>query len=484
MGKNIKKNPTPASNVDPTDELLATLIKDINLDENDMKSISEMNAEFEGDAPENAETEIAKGEVPDGLELTSSVHTQAMIVPGMQNEDESSENLAHLLNNNFADENSKIEPSAIGQPKNILTKLNQQLEHSSVQFNNLQKSQDYLQIPASELSGSGLEIVDDSLDENVVQIQDPTLFAKSEDLRDPELLKQLGGQEQKIVPHYPQPIPDLPIEFDNVSQVFASGEKSINEKTVALAEHKSIFNTSLSISDKTVAVAGFSDRFDQNLEEKVKVSIGQVRTSPLSSWNKADSNLGIAHNMELAQDKIVSLERENEVLRHQNEELVAAAEIIKERADMLASEMNFLKNDRDSLEQSFKNELMILRNQLNRKDSEIQKANSKSEELESRLKFDMKKIRVRERELENRLELLRAEKNALVKSKDEMILDLRRKCDQFQLETESFRQKCIELNKVIEASQESVKRTTRALRLAMANLELQDEGKQLLKKAE
>jgi chromosome segregation ATPase len=186
----------------------------------------------------------------------------------------------------------------------------------------------------------------------------------------------------------------------------------------------------------------------------------------------------------LAQDKIVSLEKENEALRQQNEELVAAAEIIKERADMLASEMNFLKNDRDSLDQSFKNELLILRNQLNRKDSEIQKASSKTEELESRLKFDMKKIRVRERELENRLELLRAEKNALVKSKDEMILDLRRKCDQFQLETESFRQKCIELNKVIESSQESVKRTTRALRLAMANLELQDEGKQLIKKAE
>lgn len=394
MGNNIKKNPTSESKIDPTDELLATLIKDIHLDEYEMTSISEMNSELLG---ENAEVEMAH----DGVSL------------------------AHLMNNNFADE-------------------------------------------------------------NVIQIQDPTVFAKSEDLRDPELLMQLGGQILESVPNIQQPTTiDAPENFDNVSQVFSSGEKSINEKTVALGNgNKSLFNTSLIMSDKTVAVAGFSDRYDQNLDEKVKVSIGQVRTSPLSTWNKADSNLGIAHNMELAQDKIVSLEKENENLRQQNEELVVAAEIIKERADMLASEMSFLKNDRDSLEQSFKNELMILRNQLSRKDSEVQKANSKAEELESRLKFDMKKIRVRERELENRLELLRAEKNALVKSKDEMILDLRRKCDQFQLETESFRQKCIELNKVIESSQESVKRTTRALRLAMANLELQDEGKQLLKKAD
>jgi hypothetical protein len=481
MGKNLKKNPTPELKVDPTDELLETLIKDINLDESDLKSISEMNAEYAGSANENAETEIAKREVPDGLELTATVHTQALVMPGLKAAVEDDESMAHLLNNNFADENSKIETTNHLKAPKTPDQSDRELEFSSVQFNKLQKFQEGLQSTSEENSSEAIEIIDDG----VMQVQDLEPSENLENFQDPEVLNQLNGKSEESAVAKPQPIPTAPGEFDSVSKVFSDYEKPVNEKTVALSsDNQSVFNTHLSISDKTVAVAGFSDRYDQNFDEKVKVSIGQIRTSPLSSWNKADSNLGIAHNMELAQDKIVSLEKENEALRQQNEELVAAAEIIKERADMLASEMNFLKNDRDSLDQSFKNELLILRNQLNRKDSEIQKASSKTEELESRLKFDMKKIRVRERELENRLELLRAEKNALVKSKDEMILDLRRKCDQFQLETESFRQKCIELNKVIESSQESVKRTTRALRLAMANLELQDEGKQLIKKAE
>lgn len=440
MGNSVKNNPKIENNVDPTDELLKTLIKDINLDEHELKSMSEMNSEYLKDSETSAETEIAPSEsMPDGIELTASQHT-GLIIPGMQNGDgdDIEKSLAHLLNSNFESDKSQILQSSKAETTEV----------PSIQFKQMANEEYSAPLQVPELS---LVVPENSQEK--ISLDYPELQLQNENL-------------------------------DSASQVFTSHEKPYDEKTVALADSKKAFNTNISFSDKTVAVAGFSDRFDQNLDEKVKVSIGQVRTSPLSSWNKTDSNLSIAHSMEMAQDKIVSLEKENEVLRHHNEELVAAAEIIKERADMLASEMNFLKNDRDSLEQSFKNELMIVRSQLNRKDSEIQKVNAKAEELDSRLKFDMKKIRVRERELENRLELLRAEKNALVKSKDEMILDLRRKCDQFQLETESFRQKCIELNKLIESNQDSVKRTTRALRLAMANLELQDEAKPLVKKAE
>lgn len=239
-------------------------------------------------------------------------------------------------------------------------------------------------------------------------------------------------------------------------------------------------------SEKTVAVAGYQVRADSDYDDKVKVSVGQNR-SGYASWSGGggvDSNLAQAENLRIAQEKILELEKENEKLRLQNEELMAASEIIKERSDLLSSQLGEYKNDRDGLEESFKNEIVLLKNHLARKDAELQRAQFKTEELDSRLKFDMKKIRIRERELENRLELVRAEKNAIVKNKDEQILDLRRKMDVLQMEVESYRQKCVELNKLIETNQESFKRTTRALRLAMANLELQEENKTPLKKAE
>lgn len=240
--------------------------------------------------------------------------------------------------------------------------------------------------------------------------------------------------------------------------------------------------------EKTVAVAGFSQRASEDYGDKVKVSVGQMRGNAFSSgyaaWGSSDSNLVHAENLRIAQEKILELEKENEKLRSQNEELIAASEIVKERADLLTGQIHEFKADRDALEQSFKNETSILKAQIMRKDAEIVKASMKIEELESRMKFDLKKIRVRERELENRLELIRAEKNALVKSKDEQILSIKRLQDQTQLEVESYRQKCVELNKIIDTNQESFKRTTRALRLAMANLELQEENKPALKKVD
>lgn len=312
--------------------------------------------------------------------------------------------------------------------------------------------------------------------------------------------------ESDLVIDLPPAVPaDVSVSETADPSLFSSGEPvavkselsqfSDNEKTAATEIQngspellKNFADIDNGDGEKTVAVAGFSQRASEDYGDKVKVSVGQMRGNAFSSgyaaWGSSDSNLAHAENLRIAQEKILDLEKENEKLRLQNEELIAASEIVKERADLLTSQLHEFKADRDSLEQSFKNETAILKSQSMRKDAEIVKAQMKIEELESRMKFDLKKIRVRERELENRLELIRAEKNALVKTKDEQILDVRRKLDQVQLEVESYRQKCVELNKVIDTNQESFKRTTRALRLAMANLELQEENKPALKKVD
>ncbi len=281
-------------------------------------------------------------------------------------------------------------------------------------------------------------------------------------------------------------IPDIPFSSDSmVTQPLARPDYKAEVIRLEVPRHASDeFND----SERTVAVAGYQVRKDDNYDDRVKVSVGQSRsTTGYATWGSAgsaESNLAHADNLRIAQEKILELETENEKIRLQNEELMAASEIIKERSDLLSSQVLDYKNDRESLEESYKNETVLLKNHLGKKENELQKALLKADELDSRLKFDMKKIRVRERELENRLELIRAEKNAIVKNKDEQILDLRRKMDVLQMEVESYRQKCVELNRSVETNQESFKRTTRALRLAMANLELQEENKAPLKKAD
>lgn len=287
-------------------------------------------------------------------------------------------------------------------------------------------------------------------------------------------------------------IPEIQTEYSEIkTEVLkpTESEKTNQFANQTIMPENKVVNTSTNQDlDKTVAVAGYQVRPDSDFEDKVKISVGQNRTTTgyqiWGSGGSTESNLAQAGNLQMAQEKIVDLEKENEKLRRQNEELMAASEIIKERADLLSAQIVEYKNDREGLEDSFQNEIVLLKNHLSKKDGELRRAQFKTEELDSRLKFDMKKIRIRERELENRLELIRAEKNAIVRNKDEQILDLRRKMDVLQMEVESYRQKCVELNKVIESSQESFKRTTRALRLAMANLELQEENKTPLKKVD
>ena len=308
-------------------------------------------------------------------------------------------------------------------------------------------------------------------------------------------------QEPTVVTSSAIPATDLPIEnsveknqLNNTEQQTSNPEATVvvhvfkDEAHAQESQPKEKSEIS-DISEKTVAVTGFHQRKNEDYQDKVRVSVGQnksAHSTGYAAWggSNVDVNLAQAENLRIAQEKIIQLERENEKIRLQNEELISASEIIKERSDLISSQLMQLKNDREDLEHSYKNEIALLKGHIQKKEADLERTMMKNEELDSRLKFDMKKIRIRERELENRLELIRAEKNAIVKTKDDQILDLRRKMDMLQMEVDSYRQKCTELNKTIETNQESFKRTVRALRLAMANLELTEENKSPTKKAE
>lgn len=189
-----------------------------------------------------------------------------------------------------------------------------------------------------------------------------------------------------------------------------------------------------------------------------------------------------ADALNIAQEKIKNLEAEVDRLRADNDELSSSADVIKQKVIEYRTELQKVENDKANLEEILSSEIHILKGNLKYRDQETSKSQQEIEVLKARLKSDFKKIRVRERELENRLELLRVEKATLLKTKDEQILDLKRKIDQLQMENDNYRQKCIELNRTIEGNQDQFKRTVRALRLALTNLESKDPGS--IKKAE
>lgn len=223
-------------------------------------------------------------------------------------------------------------------------------------------------------------------------------------------------------------------------------------------------------ADRTVAVNGGKPTRPPVLQEKV-VSGSLKGTRNGQVYTSLDASLAQAETLKLAQDRIKELEYECDKLRQENDELVSASDVVTRRMEeMQARAIRLQKQKTEMIEQS-KSEALILKGHLQYKDTELSKAKMKIEELESRLKSDFRKIRVRERELENRLELVRAEKQALMRSKDEKILDLQRKLDQFKSELDLYRSKVQDLNKSMEDQQDQMKKTVRALRVALSNLE-------------
>lgn len=273
--------------------------------------------------------------------------------------------------------------------------------------------------------------------------------------------------------------------------------KAVEEKTLAVP-----FDVDIQLSseaaqgpqakvdgDRTLAVTGFANARPapgRVSQPEVKVSVGNFRGNKgvANVMTSVDASLAQSENLKLAQQRIMELEQEIEHLRMENEELASAGEIVRSRVDSLNARISALEKEKIEVQDSAQSEILLLKGGIQFKENEAAKARIKIEELETRLKSDFKKIRVRERELENRLELLRAEKSALVRSKDEYILDQKRKIDQLSQELDNYRKKCLELNKIIEANQDQVKRTERALRLALTNLESKEDGAVPLKKAE
>jgi len=288
-------------------------------------------------------------------------------------------------------------------------------------------------------------------------------------------------------------ISDLPVaseatefasEASGASDVVVLSSDSQDDRTVNMNESSVQTSTK---DDRTIAAPAFAKSKPQIVEEKVVIGAFKGPSKSGLVHTSVDASLAQAENLKIAQSRILELEKEVEKMRQENEDLAVAAQIVRKKTEELSQQVAQLENEKNEIQDSLHEEVGLLKNSLAFKENEVITSKNKIEELDARLKNDFKKIRVRERELENRLELARAEKQSLVQAKDEIILNLQRKIDQYKSELDAYKGKVSELNRTVESYQDQTKRTMRALRLAMTNMEvkdIQDEPVTPLKKAE
>jgi len=209
-----------------------------------------------------------------------------------------------------------------------------------------------------------------------------------------------------------------------------------------------------------------------NPDVSVKTSVGRYAVRPGTGVHGAnEAHLFQVENLRVAQQKILDLEDELGRLRQENEKVVAAAEALRRENDDLSTKFEQASHRLTTTKEAFVQEKEILEQSGKAKERELKELRIKVSEFETRLASNLQRIRVRERELENRLELIKMENSALSRNKDEMLLDLKRQIDQMNNELDNYRRKTQELNKKFQDKQELVRRTVKALRLALSLLE-------------
>ena len=95
----------------------------------------------------------------------------------------------------------------------------------------------------------------------------------------------------------------------------------------------------------------------------------------------------------------------------------------------------------------------------------------KQETWKEQVREDLKRIKHKERELENKYELLKRDMQALLDSKDKHVLELKKKNDALELELESFDERLRRMNSQVAGIDAKKRRLIETLRLALSLLE-------------
>lgn len=146
-------------------------------------------------------------------------------------------------------------------------------------------------------------------------------------------------------------------------------------------------------------------------------------------------------------------------------------ETLRQRDERASKEMSRLRKEHDNALQGIKRDFEVRVSSSDEYEHQIQDLVRKKEEWKDKVKEDLKKIKLKERELENKYELLKRDMQALLDSKDKHVLDLKKKNDALDFELESLEDRLRQANNVMSGVESRKRRLVETLKLALTLLE-------------
>jgi hypothetical protein len=254
----------------------------------------------------------------------------------------------------------------------------------------------------------------------------------------------------------------------------ATSVLSAEEKTKSISMQKSKLTESLSKSDQSKPVEPYKPSPTREVIPPVPRENFFNKDNIDPSLFSLEAAIKQSEYLRIAQSKVKTLEKQVDDLKSENETLSASVIILQKKYDELTHKIDTSKIDQKAQIDNYKDEMVLKDRIINELQKEKDQLQRKNDEFQSLMSEKIQHIRVRERELQNRLEILQHEGDVVITNKDEMILDLKKQMDQLHFEMDSYKSQARELNQHIQNQKEQIRRSTKALRLALTLLENED----------
>ncbi len=207
-----------------------------------------------------------------------------------------------------------------------------------------------------------------------------------------------------------------------VDQLTTSEDLFSNNKASAREEKESSSNSQSKTKDKSHsaqdAVYLYSDNHSIDFKKEIPESI-----------SKDSFVLTLSNHVTIAEKRIKELEADNNHLRFDNNKLLLAGETLQSSYDQLFDEHHTMKENYDEDRNSLFDQKKALEQAMAVQSAEIRNLRMKINTLEKHLNRDVQKIRIRERDLENRLQFKQKELDTIVREKDEDLISMKREVD-------------------------------------------------------
>lgn len=344
------------------------------------------------------------------------------------------------------------------------------LEHSEVQLNdddldmNIGLEND---LDLNDLSDVKLfdEIQEDSaeISDPLKDYSSPKLHIDTEDLTEDvkAKLKEIDAIMEEDATNASFKLGEAGLEKENSSELFSANESIVGDVNI----------DKLHLDDEEEAVekqTGPKKKKKKETEAVASASIEEISQAYTGEMERTQATIA---NLRADRDELlkkIDLLEEEKLLGSRNS-LTLRAELDEKKIELtiirkkLNEEINVLK-DRVRL---YEEKVLILEEKNKHLVQEIDKAGQKN-------KIDVKRVMLRERELEQKLELLKADAETQIRNRDLKILELKRRIDAMEFDMESMTQ---QEKKTLESRfelEDKLDKAIRTLRTAISNLE--DEG--------